>query len=97
MCDLYTCLRKKQPKPVDLSEVLDFKSILESYDQNAELPRGIVPVLCGLDRPVFCLENRPGINLFLLTHNNYLLQALLTMHALHLANFSSKRYMSYML
>lgn len=52
--------KKKQPKPVDLSEVLDFKSILESYDQNAELPPGIIPVRCGLDRPVFCLENRPG-------------------------------------
>lgn len=97
MCDFYTSLRKKKPKPVDLSEVLDFKSILESYDQNAELPPGIVPVRCGLDRPVFCLENRPGINLFLLTHFNYFLQAFLTMHALHLATFSLKRYMSYML
>ncbi|KAM5568222.1 alpha-ketoglutarate-dependent dioxygenase alkB [Rosa sericea] len=52
--------KKKQPKPVDLSEVLDFKSILESHDQNAELPSGIAPVRCGLDRPVFSIENRPG-------------------------------------
>ncbi|XP_050373232.1 alpha-ketoglutarate-dependent dioxygenase alkB [Argentina anserina] len=55
-----TAKKKKQPKPVDLSEVLDFKSILESCDQNYELPPGIVPVRCGLDRPVFSIEDRSG-------------------------------------
>ena len=54
-------LRKKQPKQVDLSEVLDFKSISESYNQKGEFPPGVVPVNCGFDRPIFRLENRPGI------------------------------------
>ncbi|CAL8993695.1 unnamed protein product [Prunus brigantina] len=52
--------KKRKPKPVDLSEVLDFNSILESYYQNVELPHGVVPLRCGFDRPVFSLENRPG-------------------------------------
>lgn len=52
--------RKKQPKQVDLSEVLDFKSFLDSYHQNGELPPEIVVVDCRFDRPVFGLESRPG-------------------------------------
>ncbi|KAJ4840741.1 hypothetical protein Tsubulata_045515 [Turnera subulata] len=52
--------KKKQPKQVDLSEVLDFKSIIDSYNQNAQLPPGIVPVSCDFDRPVFGLEKQPG-------------------------------------
>ncbi|KDP26806.1 hypothetical protein JCGZ_17964 [Jatropha curcas] len=52
--------KKKRPKQVDLSEVLDFKSILDSYNQNGELSYGILAVHCGFDRPVFCLESRPG-------------------------------------
>ncbi|XVF02761.1 hypothetical protein REPUB_Repub04eG0201800 [Reevesia pubescens] len=52
--------KKKQPKQVVLSEVLDFKSISESYNQKGELPPGVVAVNCGFDRPVFRLENRPG-------------------------------------
>ena len=59
-------LRKKQPKQVDLSEVLDFKSISESYNQKGELPPGVVPVNCGFDRPIFRLESRPGIYFSLL-------------------------------
>ncbi|OMO88152.1 Oxoglutarate/iron-dependent dioxygenase [Corchorus olitorius] len=52
--------KKKLPKQVDLSEVLDFKSISESYNQTGDLPPGIVAVNCGFDRPVFGLENHPG-------------------------------------
>ncbi|KAM2348350.1 hypothetical protein ACFX1X_012006 [Malus domestica] len=59
--DTYKSSKKKpKPKPVDLSQVLDFKSILESYNQKAVLPPGIVPVQCGFDGPVFSIENRPG-------------------------------------
>ncbi|KAF6148482.1 hypothetical protein GIB67_038837 [Kingdonia uniflora] len=53
--------RLKQPKPVDLSEVVDFKSILESYNNNGETPPGIVAVQSKLDRPIFCFEDRPGV------------------------------------
>ncbi|KAK4841669.1 hypothetical protein QYF36_008508 [Acer negundo] len=52
--------KKKKPKQVDLSEVLDFKSALDSYNENAQLPPGIFASQCGSNRPVFCLENRPG-------------------------------------
>ncbi|KAL5762433.1 hypothetical protein ACOSP7_018697 [Xanthoceras sorbifolium] len=52
--------KKKQPKQVDLSEVLDFKSVLDSYSENAQLPPGIFARQCGFKRPVFCLENHPG-------------------------------------
>nr|GMD96801.1 alpha-ketoglutarate-dependent dioxygenase alkB [Ipomoea batatas] len=52
--------KKKHPRPVDLSEVLDFKSISERYAQNAELPAGISKLQCDFDRPVFCLESHPG-------------------------------------
>ncbi|XP_062149852.1 alpha-ketoglutarate-dependent dioxygenase alkB isoform X1 [Alnus glutinosa] len=52
--------KRRQPKQVDLSEVLDFKSILESYRQNGDLPPGIVALHSDFDRPLFCLESRPG-------------------------------------
>ncbi|XP_015894297.1 alpha-ketoglutarate-dependent dioxygenase alkB isoform X2 [Ziziphus jujuba] len=52
--------KKKQPKKVDLSEVLDFKSILESYNENSELPNGFNVLRCDSGRPVFSMENRPG-------------------------------------
>ncbi|KAA8528970.1 hypothetical protein F0562_033542 [Nyssa sinensis] len=52
--------KKKQPKPVDLSEVVDFKSILDSFNRSSDLPPGIVALRCDFDQPVFCLENRPG-------------------------------------
>lgn len=54
-------LRKKQPKPVDLSDVIDFKSISESYHGNGELPSGIFAIPCDFDTPVFCLESHPGM------------------------------------
>lgn len=52
--------KKKQPKPVDLSEVLDFKSILESYNQSGDLPPGILSLQSDFNFPVFSLESRPG-------------------------------------
>ncbi|CAH9132129.1 unnamed protein product [Cuscuta epithymum] len=52
--------KKKQPRPVDLSEVIDFKSINECYAQNSELPPGISVLQCDFDRPVFRLESHPG-------------------------------------
>ncbi|KAK8516733.1 hypothetical protein V6N12_049452 [Hibiscus sabdariffa] len=52
--------KKKQPKQVDLSEVLDFKFISELFNQKGELPPGVVHVNCGFERSVFGLENRPG-------------------------------------
>lgn len=52
--------RKKQPRPVDLSEVFDFKTILESYNVNGELTAGVFALDCQFDQPVFCFENRPG-------------------------------------
>lgn len=61
---LFQLYRKKQPKQVDLSDVLDFKSVLDSYNQNAQLPPGIIALQCGFSSPVFCLENYPGINVF---------------------------------
>ncbi|TMX05856.1 hypothetical protein EJD97_011734 [Solanum chilense] len=52
--------KKKQPRPVDLSDVIDFKSISEAYHRNAELPSGIFPIHCDLHTPIFCLESHPG-------------------------------------
>ncbi|KAL6952876.1 DNA-(apurinic or apyrimidinic site) lyase [Sarracenia purpurea var. burkii] len=52
--------KKKQTRPVDLSQVIDFKSILESFNRNGELPPGVFRLPCDSDRPVFCLEDRPG-------------------------------------
>lgn len=52
--------KKKQPKPVDLSEVIDFGLVLDSFNRNGELPPGVFLFPCDFDRPIFCLENRPG-------------------------------------
>ncbi|KAM7255617.1 hypothetical protein ACFE04_008515 [Oxalis oulophora] len=52
--------KKKEAKAVSLNDVLDFKSVLETFSQNVlELPHGI-SFCSGFDRPVFCLDNRPG-------------------------------------
>ncbi|XP_050206057.1 alpha-ketoglutarate-dependent dioxygenase alkB [Mercurialis annua] len=58
--DSKSAKKKKRPKPVDLSEVLDFKLILDSFKLNGELPDGIIAFQGNFDRPVFCLESRPG-------------------------------------
>ncbi|KAL0364331.1 UNVERIFIED_CONTAM: Alpha-ketoglutarate-dependent dioxygenase alkB [Sesamum angustifolium] len=52
--------RKKVARPVDLSEVVDFKSILERYNCNGELMGGVSVLKCDFDRPIFCLESRPA-------------------------------------
>ncbi|XP_011086792.1 alpha-ketoglutarate-dependent dioxygenase alkB isoform X2 [Sesamum indicum] len=52
--------KKKIARPVDLSEVVDFKSILERYNCNGELMGGVSVLKCDFDRPIFCLESRPG-------------------------------------
>ncbi|XP_054806886.1 alpha-ketoglutarate-dependent dioxygenase alkB isoform X2 [Prosopis cineraria] len=52
--------KKKQPKPVDLSEVLDFRTILECHKLDGELPSGVILLEENFMCPVFSLENRPG-------------------------------------
>ncbi|KAL8520163.1 hypothetical protein ACS0TY_010908 [Phlomoides rotata] len=52
--------KKRIARPVDLSEVIDFKSILEKYNCNGELKDGVSALKCDFDRPIFCLESRPG-------------------------------------
>lgn len=51
-------LRKKLPKPVDLSALLDFNLISQDFNKNGVLPDGIRVSEVG--SPVFCIENRPG-------------------------------------
>ncbi|KAL6529115.1 hypothetical protein OROHE_014859 [Orobanche hederae] len=53
-------LEKRVPRPVDLSEVVDFKSILEKYNCSGELVEGVSVLKCDFDQPIFCLESRPG-------------------------------------
>ncbi|XP_047968078.1 alpha-ketoglutarate-dependent dioxygenase alkB [Salvia hispanica] len=52
--------KKKVTRPVDLSEVIDFKSILDDYNCNIELNDGVSVLNRDFDRPIFCLESRPG-------------------------------------
>ncbi|KAJ4973270.1 hypothetical protein NE237_006444 [Protea cynaroides] len=52
--------REKQPKQVDLSEVIDFKSVLDSFNQTGLTPPGISRHQCDFNYPVFCIENHPG-------------------------------------
>ncbi|PNX55253.1 alpha-ketoglutarate-dependent dioxygenase alkb-like protein [Trifolium pratense] len=52
--------KNKKPKPVDLTEVLDFKSILECHHQNGELPHGVIALQDKFNSPVFSLQNHPG-------------------------------------
>lgn len=52
--------KKKQPRAVDLSEVIDFKSVLDTFNTAGDLPPGIFVVEREFDYPVFCLESRPG-------------------------------------
>ena len=55
--------RKKKPRAVDLSEVIDFKCILESYNQNNELPAGVFKLTSSFGTPVFGLDSRPGMQI----------------------------------
>ncbi|XP_021745011.1 alpha-ketoglutarate-dependent dioxygenase alkB-like [Chenopodium quinoa] len=52
--------KKKQPRPVDLSEVVDFKLILDTFNQIAETPNGFHVLEGEFDCPVVRLDNRPG-------------------------------------
>ncbi|KAJ8451517.1 hypothetical protein Cgig2_018151 [Carnegiea gigantea] len=53
--------KKKKPKPVDLSEVADFKSILDSFRRTGKTPDGVhIKLGDNLDSPVFGLDNHPG-------------------------------------
>ncbi|XP_004502292.1 DNA N(6)-methyladenine demethylase ALKBH1A [Cicer arietinum] len=52
--------KKKQPKPVDLTEVFDFRSILECHHRNGELPPDVIVLQDKFSSPVFSLQNRPG-------------------------------------
>ncbi|KAF7839542.1 alpha-ketoglutarate-dependent dioxygenase alkB [Senna tora] len=51
--------KKKQPKPVDLSEVLDFRAILDCHMRDGELPPAVTLLEEKFSCPVFSLENRP--------------------------------------
>ncbi|KAG9144603.1 hypothetical protein Leryth_010812 [Lithospermum erythrorhizon] len=55
-----TSKKRKHPKTVDLSDVIDFKAILESYNQNGQLPEGVFAQGSDLYLPVFGLKSRPG-------------------------------------
>eukprot|EP00262_Sarcandra_glabra_P010691 TRINITY_DN26050_c0_g1_i1.p1 TRINITY_DN26050_c0_g1~~TRINITY_DN26050_c0_g1_i1.p1 ORF type:complete len:361 (-),score=39.70 TRINITY_DN26050_c0_g1_i1:90-1172(-) len=52
--------QKHSQVDTDLSEVVDFKSVLESFIQREETPPGIFKLRCDFRHPVFCFENRPG-------------------------------------
>ncbi|MED6172501.1 hypothetical protein PIB30_050647 [Stylosanthes scabra] len=52
--------KKKKPKPVDLTEVLDFRSFLECHDRNGELPPFVNIIHDKFSSLVFSLQNRPG-------------------------------------
>ncbi|GAB4845185.1 hypothetical protein Ancab_038593 [Ancistrocladus abbreviatus] len=52
--------KKKQPRPVDLSAVIDFKSIVESFNQTGKTPPGVYALNNGFGHPVFGLEKHPG-------------------------------------
>jgi len=51
--------RKKLPKPIDLSELLDFNLISQNFNNDGVLPDGI-RVSKVDSSPVFCIDNRPG-------------------------------------
>jgi len=57
---------------VDLTEVLDFRSILECHHRNGELPQGVIVLEDKFSSPVFSLQNRPGNFLFLLQRVVYM-------------------------
>ncbi|KAJ8646097.1 hypothetical protein MRB53_007845 [Persea americana] len=52
--------RKKQIQTVDLSEVYDFRSVLQTFEQESRTPPGIFKLRSDFHLPVFCFEDRPG-------------------------------------
>lgn len=58
--DAKSSKKKRQPRPVDLSDVFDFRCILNSFNLKNELPPGIVALQSDISPTIFCLENHPG-------------------------------------
>ncbi|KAL5997473.1 hypothetical protein ACLOJK_008403 [Asimina triloba] len=56
--------QQPQPDDVDLSDVYDFKSVLETFEREHKTPAGIFPLPSDFHRPVFCLQDRPGSTRF---------------------------------
>ncbi|ONK58479.1 uncharacterized protein A4U43_C09F13470 [Asparagus officinalis] len=53
--------KKSSIKEVDLSDVFDFRAILEAYERGGEIPDGVFRFECsGFHRRVFCFDDRPG-------------------------------------
>ncbi|XP_073117316.1 DNA N(6)-methyladenine demethylase ALKBH1A isoform X2 [Elaeis guineensis] len=53
--------KKLTHSPTDLSDVVDFQSILESFERSGDTPPGVYRFQCpGFNRPVFCFADRPG-------------------------------------
>lgn len=63
---MFTFRKKKLPRAVDLSDVIDFKAISESFVRNEELPVGVSEAQCPFDKPVFCLDACPGMDVVLI-------------------------------
>ena len=57
------CGCRKQPvvNRTDLSDVIDFLAVLESFERDGGTPEGIYRFVCpGFALPIFCLKDRPG-------------------------------------
>ncbi|KAL2903657.1 Alpha-ketoglutarate-dependent dioxygenase alkB [Bienertia sinuspersici] len=52
--------KKKQPRPVDLSDVVNFKSIMDTFNRTRETPSGVHVLEGDFDFPVIRLDNHPG-------------------------------------
>lgn len=53
--------KKKQPRPVDLTHVLDFESILQSFNASGQVPPGVsLAAAPQFHLPVFNLDKHPG-------------------------------------
>ncbi|XP_010458585.1 PREDICTED: alpha-ketoglutarate-dependent dioxygenase alkB-like [Camelina sativa] len=52
--------KKKLPKPIDLSDLLDFDLILQNFNKTGVLLDGIRVLEAVDSSPVFCIEDRPG-------------------------------------
>lgn len=62
MVAMLSCRKKQVSSLTDLSEVIDFNVVLESFRLNGVTPPGISRFDCpGFHRPVFCFDDRPGI------------------------------------
>ncbi|XP_076916609.1 DNA N(6)-methyladenine demethylase ALKBH1A-like [Bidens hawaiensis] len=55
-----TSKKKKLPRPVDLSEVIDFRSVSDSFARTGDIRSGVSKVENRFDKPVFGLDDCPG-------------------------------------